>query len=205
MSAYRAAIDQTTLTIERRARNYRNLVIGVVVVSILSISSALVIRSLAPLLGSLLIIPLCGMFFFTDSKVLEAWRFELLKEWVSRSIDIAGFSAAIRANPILPKGTTEAMLATLPSVGNLAEEQKMSSATREAVAVKLLAMHQSVSDSLALRAGATALVACALILSGTLRRWEPLLVLASLVLMPIASGLMRRRRLADFTAPPPAR
>lgn len=165
MSAYRLAIDLTTRTIERRARYFRNLIVAVVVAGLVSIAWALIARSPAPLAGLALLVPLSGIFFFADNRVLDAWRAGLLDAWVARELDFSAFSAAIRANPALPKATTEGMLATLPSAGSLVEEQRMAIATRQAIAATTLGSHRSASGALALKAAASVLAAGALIVA----------------------------------------
>jgi hypothetical protein len=196
MSAYRTAIDHTTRAIVRRSRYFRNQIVTVVVVSLVSIAWALIARSPAPLLGVALLVPVSGIFFLADSRVLDGWRAELLEGWTAHGLDLAAFSAAIRANPTLPKETTEGMLATLPLAGDIVEEQRMSTATRHAIAAKALAKYRSASDALAVKVAACAVAVGALIAAAATRRWEPLLGVMSLLSVPIAGGWMRRARLA---------
>lgn len=197
MSAYRNAIDRTTRTIERRARYFRNQVITVVVVGLLSLAWALAGRSLAPLLGIALLLPVCGLFFFADHRVLDAWRAELLDDWVRRDLELAAFRQAIRANPALPKETTEGMLATLPSAEDLITEQGMSTATRRAVTVATIGRYRWRSDAMALKTLAWAIAGGGLVVAIAKSRWEPLLTLVSLVLLPVVGIWVRHRRIAD--------
>ncbi len=134
MSAYRIAIDQTTKMIDNRARYFRNLVVAVVVLTLGSLGWAAVTWTFLPLSGLLLLLPLCGRFFFLDAKLLNDWRSQLLDAWVKNDIEFRGFCDAVSAIPTLPKNTIQSMLATLPSAGDLAAEQRISSSTREATA-----------------------------------------------------------------------
>ena len=107
MSAYKAAIDQTVRTIERRARYIRNQVAIVVAISALAVITAVVTRSASALWALLFLVPACGLFFYADSNALSEWRSQLLASWIKRNVDFAALGESIRANPALPKKTTD--------------------------------------------------------------------------------------------------
>jgi hypothetical protein len=197
MSAYRNAIERTALTIEQRARYFRNEVITVVVVGLLSLAWVLAGRLLAPLLGIALLLPVCGLFLFADHRVLDVWRAELLDDWVRCDLHLFAFRKAIRANPALPKETTEGMLATLPAAGDLVTEQRMSVPTRRAVAIATIGRYRSRSDAIALKALAFSVAGGGLVVALEKHRWEPLLTLVSLVLLPVVGTWVRRRRIGE--------
>jgi hypothetical protein len=206
MSPYRMALDLTAHTIHRRIRYFRNLIVAVVIVGIVAIVWALLARSAAGLVEAAVLVPLCGLFFVADYRALDAWRTELLASWVAWDIDFAALSAAIRANPSLPRHTTEGMLATLPTVGDLAEEQQMATSTREAIAAEVISRYRSASDAMVLKTAASALVACALIGAVVMRGWTPLWVLLGLTFLPIAGSWLSRKHTTvpvGLTAPPP--
>jgi len=119
VSAYQTAINLTTLTIDRRANNYRNLVVAVVLVSLGSIGWAIFAPSLSALSGFFLLLPVCGLYLFIDGKLLNDWRSRLLEGWVRGEIDFQAFCQAVDAIPTLPKSTLQGMIATLPSAGDL--------------------------------------------------------------------------------------
>jgi hypothetical protein len=196
MSAYQHAIHQTSKVIERRMRQYRRQVMAIGIVILVSIVGVLILASFAPLLALLLLVPLCGLFLLTDAMTLDAWRSDLLRAWAGGKLDIAAFSSAIRANPILPRAATEGMLATLPWAGDLVDEQRLSSATRQAVAAMTVAAHRAASEVLVLKTAASVFVGCVLITAVVLHRWEPLLVLLGLVSGPAVAAWLRRRHLA---------
>jgi hypothetical protein len=183
--------------IERRARYFRNQVVAVVLVGVTSLGWALVAWSLTPLVGLTLLFPISAFFLFADAKLLELWRSELLKGWVTGSIDVAAFCHAIRAHPALPPATLDSMLLTLPSAGDLVAEQRLTVPTRRAIAAAVLATYRSRSDTMALKAAASAIVSLGFVLAVTIRSWVPFLVLGSLVLVPVVQAWMKRRRVAE--------
>jgi hypothetical protein len=194
MTAYRSAIDETRLTIERRGLYFRNQVVAVVLVGVLSTIWALLVRSTLPLAGLALLVPICGVFFFVDHRVVDHWRSRLLSGWVVRDLDITALCQVLRSHPALPKATMEGMLATLPSAQDLTTEQRISTPTRRAIAACALANSRSQSDTLALKTGSAALTGGALIGAVVLGRLEPLGILAGLLAVPVLGVRSRRRR-----------
>ncbi len=191
---YRAGLDATAATIERRARQYRNAVIAVVVVAVVCAAGALALRTPRPLEGALLLVPLAGVFFLADQRALEAWRRQLLAGWGRGELELAGLRAALRAHPRLPEGTLEGMLATLPSAGDIASERLIPHSTRRAVAAALAATHGRRRDALLLNVLASAVVVFAVLAALWLRAWTPILALVLLVLRPAAGVWLGRRR-----------
>jgi hypothetical protein len=196
-STYRNAIDLTRHALERRSRYFRNQVVLVVIVSVGAVVWALVARSFSPLVSTLLVVPLCGSFFFADGRVIEDWQSDLLEMWARRELDLAALREAIRANPALPRETTEGMLATLPDTGELFPEQRMSTPTRRAIAAAALAFHRVRLDAIVAKTLVSALIAGALIAAVTIRRWEPLVALASPALLPGIATWRSRRHFKD--------
>jgi hypothetical protein len=197
MSVYRILIDETTHVLQRRARYYRDLIVAVVLVGLVAGVWSLVARSPAPLLGLVLAVPLSGLFIFLDHKVLEGWCTRLLEVWSTRELDLSAFAAAIRANPALPKETTEGMLATLPLAGSLVEEQRMTIATRQAVAAKALERHRSISEVVILKTLVASVSAAALIVAVGTHQTRPLALLATVAVVPVMRIGMKRRRAAE--------
>jgi hypothetical protein len=194
VSAYRIALDQTTNTIDSRARYFRNLVVMVVVLTLGSIGWAAVAWSVSPLATLLLLLPLCGLFFFLDAKILNDWRSQLLDAWIKKDIEFCGFCDAASAIPTLPKDTLQSMLATLPSAGDLPAEQRIASSTREAVAALTTTMHACQSDALALKASGFAIATGSLVMTVILWMWQPLLASVAVPSLPLLrKGLTWRR------------
>jgi len=165
VSTYRIAIDLTTETIDKRAKYLRNLIIGVVLVSLVAFGWALVSRMLFPLSFLLLLFPLCGLFYFLDAKLLAEWRCGLFSSWTTGEIDFGALNAAVRAVPTLPKDTLGSMLDTLPSAGDLLTEHQVSSPTREAVAAVVMTIYACRSDAVAFKAAGYAIAGSLLIVA----------------------------------------
>jgi hypothetical protein len=200
MTAYRTAIDRTSEAIERRARYFRNQVVIVVLISAFVAIVALVTRLAAALWAWLLLVPACGLFLYADDRALNAWRSDLLAPWITGDIDFAAFRGAIRANPALPKGTTEGMLITLPPAEDLVAEQKLLTPTRQAIAAASLAIHRHRADVLLLNALASGIITCVLLAALWTRSWVPLLTLTIVVLLAFARAWTGRRRQARCEA-----
>lgn len=193
-SAYRAALDGTVQAVGRRARNFRNLIVAVVVVAL----AVIVVSALSAwprgVAAILVLVPVCGGFLARDQRIVSAWRGELLDRWSRGELELAAFREAVRAHPGLPGNALEAMLFTLPATADLGAEQRVQYATRAAVAAVSHAMHRRRADALLLDVAASALVVGALLAALWLRRWTPLLALALLALRPAAGAWLRRGR-----------
>jgi hypothetical protein len=85
------AIDITNRTIEARAGLYRNLVVAVCAVSVLSILVAVLFRQWMSLAGLVLLVPLTGGFLFLDSRLVRRWRAGIVEMGRSRSLDVTAF------------------------------------------------------------------------------------------------------------------
>jgi hypothetical protein len=167
MATVKDAVDLTTRTIDRRAFHYRNLVVLLVLVVVVCVVWAGVTWSGLPLLGLLLLLPLCGGFLLLDCCLVDRWRERVLRMWTEEDLDLEIFARSIASIRMLPPGTLGAMLATLPTGDH-------TPAMKHAVAVTLTAIHRGESDRtsfgiLAYAAGATAVAAA--VLSGS---WMPL-------------------------------
>jgi hypothetical protein len=169
--------------------------VAVVVVSLGSLAWAAVIRTFPPLAALLLLLPLCGLFFFLDGKLLDEWRSHLLEAWVKKDIDFRAFSNAVNALPGLPKDTLGSMLATLPSASDLVEEQRVTSSTREGIAAAVTGVHAFQSDAVGLKVAAAAIVSFAAIVALGSRASEPLLGGLAAFLLPIVGEWLKSRRI----------
>jgi len=195
VSAYRVAIDKTTSIIDTRAKYFRNLIVAVVALSLGSVGLAVVTWTFSPFAGLLLLLPACGFFFFFDQKLLSAWRSHLVDAWVEKRIDFGNLRSAVSAIPTLPKGTVQGMLATLPSTRDLVAEQGISSSTREAVAAAVRGIQACQTDTIALKAAATAIVSGSIVIAVARHMWELLLGGLAAILLPILGKWLKRRRI----------
>lgn len=197
MTSYSAAIHRTNEALEARARNFRHQVVTLLVLGLVPVVLAVVARSPVPLVWLVLLVPGCGSFLWVDHVAVERWRSEILAAWAMGELDVSAFCRAIRANPAHPTDTIEGMLVTLPSAGDLAAEQRLSSATRRAIAAATSADGRVRSDVMALKIAASLIVAGVLVAAVTMHRREPLAALASLVLLPAARLELRHRQRAE--------
>jgi hypothetical protein len=118
------AINFTLRTIEDRSRLYRNLVVAVSIVSVLSVFSAALFRQWVALTGLLLLVPLTGGFLFFDSRRIRRWRAEIIEKSMMRGLDVAIFQKTIEGFRHLPAGSLQAMLSTLSSDVNASQRQR---------------------------------------------------------------------------------
>jgi hypothetical protein len=193
VSAYRTAIDETTRTIDLRARYYRNLIVTVVSIAIVVLIGGFAARW-SFLWGWLMLVPTCAVFFYLDCRVMNGWRQVLLSQWTRREIDCEVLRQTIRVKPGLPMGTAEGMLMTLPSAGDLRSEQELRSPTRQAIAAVVLAMHRARADALLLQTIASTIIVGALLVAIWTGSWKPLWALAATALVPVARGWTARSR-----------
>jgi predicted PurR-regulated permease PerM len=194
MSAQSVALERTTKAIEQRVKYYRRHMMVFVGIALLTLVGMIVWRSFSSALTVVFLIPVCALYLFLDGSVLIQWRLDLLTAWERRELEFAAFAEALRADRGLPRETIQGMLLTLPMVGELGMEQRLSTATRQAVAAASQAAHHAQSDVMLLNAIVSAVAASAIVLSIWTWTAPPLLGLAAFVLLPPARWWARRRR-----------
>jgi hypothetical protein len=200
MSSYRISIDQTTQTIDRRSKYYRNLIVTVTFVGLGTISLAVIVRSWLPLVGTLLLVPLCGLYLLIDGQLLNHWRNKLMLGWEKGDIDFNAFHQALMAISTLPQNTVKSMLATLPVSGDLVAEQGVSSSTRTAIAAIVYMIHTCRSDLIVLKTAAYTIAGGAVAIAAAFWMWQPLLGLLPLGLIGVLQKGIKTRRLKSAKA-----
>lgn len=195
-SHYRVAVDLTSQTIAQRARNFRNLVIAVVVVCCSCIVWISLARTLAPFAMLFSLLPAIGIFFFLDARLVDDWRSCITEAWVRGDVAFHAFVVAISANPILPKATLQGMLSTLPEEGKAAPQSTSSTRTREAVAEVSVSVNAYRTDILALWAVGYVIAATSLIVSVVMWFWLPLLGVSLVLTLPLIKTALLRHRLS---------
>ncbi|MEI7685427.1 MAG: hypothetical protein WCL32_10395, partial [Planctomycetota bacterium] len=118
MAAIKDALDSTTRTIDLRARDFRNLVVLVSIVGVAALVWAGIAWSAEPLLGLLLLFPICGGFVVLDCFRVDRWRGKILRLWIEEDLDLGAFSSMIGSIKMLPANTMGAMLRSLPTGGH---------------------------------------------------------------------------------------
>jgi hypothetical protein len=195
MSAYSEAISRTVQALEGRKRNFRYLAIAVVAIVVVTIAGAGITHSLAALAGVLFLIPTCGFFFLSDTRLVSRWQSDIVGQWANGRLDVVALRDALRAHPRLPRETLDGMLATLPSEGDLLAEQHVPLPTRRAVANLHRSISQGREESLVLTTLSSAVSSIGLVTALWANTWTPLLGMAALTLhSPVSARLSRRRR-----------
>jgi len=109
------AIEVTLRTIEERARLYRNLVVAVSAVSVLSVLFAVFFRQWLALAGLIVLVPLTGAYLILDSRLLRLWRAGIVQMLRMRGLDVTAFSKTISGFRHVPPNSLNAMISTLPA------------------------------------------------------------------------------------------
>jgi hypothetical protein len=117
------AIDITLRAIEERARLYRNLVVAVSAVSVLSILFAVFFRHWLALAGLIILVPLTGAYLVLDSRLLRLWRAGIVEMLRLRGLDVTAFSKTISGFRQVPPNSLNAMISTLPANPELTRRQ----------------------------------------------------------------------------------
>jgi hypothetical protein len=125
------AIDSTVRTMENRATLYRNLVVAVSAVSVLSIFFMVFFHHWIALAGLVLPVPLTGAFLFFDSRLVRRWRAGIVEMARFRDLDEENFVKTISAFRHLPPNALKAMLLTLPSKESQQEAPVLGQTTAE--------------------------------------------------------------------------
>lgn len=131
------AMRLTTYTINIQTSIFRNLVITVVVVSLISLIWAAIQRSWLPLLGVLLLAPICGAFFFYDIHLIDRWQQQILAMWEQENLDLDIFTQAMTTISALPQHTLRGMRGTLPTKDKVSCGGNIPQSFRHAVAMTL--------------------------------------------------------------------
>jgi hypothetical protein len=114
-NAYAQAMRLTGELLQRRGAQYRNLVVLVVLCLLGGGGAALAARSLAPLLGWLLVPPLCALFIGFDTFSVRRWQAGLLELSRQGLLDLTLFRRMITGVQTLPRESLSALLELLPA------------------------------------------------------------------------------------------
>ena len=109
-SMFRVTLD----AIDRRASLWRWQVISATVAAFCVASLAVFCASARPLVGGALIVPLVGVFFVLDARVVRRWHARVLSGWTHGAFTLDSLRQGLRLYPRLPARTLESMLRTLP-------------------------------------------------------------------------------------------
>ena len=87
----RTAYEATAKTLNSRIKRYKILIISIGVAVLGSIIWAIVWNSWSPLLGFVITIPLCGLFFSGDVMLINRWQRVILDLWIDGELEIGLF------------------------------------------------------------------------------------------------------------------
>lgn len=179
------AIEQTHHVLHKRSTRFRNMVIAVVMIPVGSGVWALVVGSGLPLLGLLLLVPVCVLFLLLDVRAVQQWQRYLFAGWQDGSIKLDVLVHAIDAIPQLPEHTVTAMLDTLPTQELDACIPQPSATTREALiaTAEAISRHEVARQAWILGGVVVALVS--LIGAVVQAAWLPLAGLLVPALLPL--------------------
>lgn len=107
------ALDLTFRTIEKRIKRYRNLVISVACVTVISALLAILCRQWLFVAGLILLVPLVGSFSVVDSQTVRRWRAEILKMSQKNNLDLQSFVKTTSELRKISPRTLADMLATI--------------------------------------------------------------------------------------------
>ena len=185
-SPFKEAMSLTTQAIEKRVKWFRNLIISVVAVALTSLILALIQLSWQPLMGLILFVPLCGVFLYLDSHLVNHWQERILQMWVQGDLDLTIFYNSMLTIRMFPQRMFQGMLKTLLinnqfiDSGNLNQEVKKS-LVHTIQTISCCQNHKIVFFSLAYT---FALICIAM--AGILKSWLPLF---GILLVPLLLGM----------------
>jgi len=107
------AVNLTLRTMERRTRYYRNLVIGVSLTILGSLTLALAFHAWRILVGWLGAPLGVTGFLYLDVQQLRGWRDQVLAMRDERGLNVAKLQLTLRALRYIPERTLRSMFATL--------------------------------------------------------------------------------------------
>jgi hypothetical protein len=106
----REAVQVTVAAIERRAWLYRNTMVAVAVLIVGCPLAAMLTRSLWPLAGWLLSVPITALFLWCDRRAVDAWCATMIATCAKHQLSLSHVVAVIQAQKHLPAETVGRML-----------------------------------------------------------------------------------------------
>lgn len=180
------AVSLTTQAIDARAARFRNLVIVVVGVAIISMVWAVFRMSWQPLLALLILMPLCAAFLYLDIALVNHWQEQIVDMWVREFLDLDIFSDTMSSLRMLPSRTLKSMLCPLRNNQNALTSGQIPPVTRKALAMTLKTISRCQNDRTAFVAFAYILCCTFLALAGI--RWSLPSLLGLLFVLPLIAA-----------------
>jgi hypothetical protein len=178
-SVFVEALNLTLRTIEERARRYRNLVIAVTILTLLSILCAILCRQWLFLGALVLVVPLIGGFFILDSRNICHWKAEILEMSLARGLDLPLFLKTAAELRRFSPPTLQDMLLMISQDEREGEEKLKSDYQQRRIERKIV--------------GATILLTTALVCLIGSAYYLSLLLLACGIVCVLLLAILRRR------------
>jgi hypothetical protein len=175
------AVGLTTQTIDCRAARYRNTVIALVTVTLITLVWAGIQLSWRPLVGFLLLIPLCGTLLYLDTRLVNRWQQQIMQMWIPGHVQLKTLFDVMLTIKTLPAGTLKSMLETLPTSADGTPESPITLSTREAISKTVDVITQCQGNRTLFVMLALSLCVAFLALAALQLSWLPLLGLVSIL------------------------
>lgn len=164
-----------------RVGRYRRLLLAIGLISIASVTCALVFWMWQPLLALLLIVPIVTVFLLTDAIAVQRWQAVVIAEWADGRLPLDGFRDTMLSVKQLPQLTILGLFESLPTNSRLGVDALPSVATRLALAATTVAIARR-QIGLSIVTAGLQLVGVGVIATAALgASWQPLLALPVLV------------------------
>jgi hypothetical protein len=177
----REVVRFTANTINARMSYFKKLIISIVVIILASATWSVIQISWQPLLGLVLLVPLCGIFLCLDTYLIGRWQHQILGMWTQGSLNLGIFFDTMAKIRTLPLHTLNGMLATIPTVDDLLIENDISLDIRNALLATLQIINHCQIDRIIFATIACALGLGSLAFAVILWSWFPLPGLLSVI------------------------
>jgi hypothetical protein len=111
----REAMQWTVDALGHRLVGFRNLVLTIGLVVLVSMVAAIVLRSWLPLLGLFVVVTLCGVYWCRDETQVGRWQGRILDLWHEDKLDLDVLAETLLLTPGLPHRLLGGMLDGLPT------------------------------------------------------------------------------------------
>jgi len=185
-SSFKEALNLTTQVIEVRVKWFRNLIICVVVVALASLILALIQFSWQPLLGLILLVPLCGSFLYLDSHLVNHWQERILQMWVQEDLDLTIFYNSMSTIRMFPQRMFQGMLKTLLINNQSIDSRNLNQEVKKSLVHTIQTISRCQNHKIVFFSFAYTFALISMALAGMLKSWLPLF---GLLLFPLLLGI----------------
>jgi hypothetical protein len=185
-SPFREAMSFTTQAIEMRMKWFRNLIIGVVVVALSSLILAFIQFSFRPLWGLVLLVPLCGVFLYLDSRIVNLWQERILQMWVQGDLDLTIFYNSMSTIRMFPHRMFQGMLKTLLINNQSIDSRNLNQEVKKSLVHTIQTISRCQNNKIVFFSLAYTFALISMAMAEMLKSWLPLF---GLLLVPLLLGM----------------